>query len=64
MRSHFTQCMSQRAAEMLIEDMEALGPVRIRDVQAAQQQVVGAVRQLQRQGAIATGSGGAEEYVV
>ena len=64
MRSHFTQCMSQRAAEMLTEDMEALGPVRIRDVQAAQQQVVGSVRQLQKQGSITTDRGGGEEYVV
>ena len=63
-RAHFTQCMSQRAAEMLTEDMEALGPVRIRDVQAAQQQVVGSVRQLQKQGSITTDRGGGEEYVV
>ena len=63
-RAHFTQCMSQRAAEMMTEDMEALGPVRIRDVRAAQQQVVAVVRQLQQQGAISTGSGGDDEYVV
>jgi flagellar motor switch protein FliG len=61
---HFTQCMSQRASEMLTEDMEALGPVRIRDVQGAQQQVVGLVRQLQQQGTIAAGRGGTDEYVV
>jgi flagellar motor switch protein FliG len=63
-REHFTQCMSQRAAEMLTEDMEALGPVRIREVQAAQQQVVAVVRQLQKQGGIVTSSGGGDEYVV
>ena len=63
-RAHFTQCMSQRAAEMLSEDMEALGPVRIRDVQAAQQQVVGVVRKLQKQGSIAAGGSGGDEYVV
>jgi flagellar motor switch protein FliG len=62
--AHFTQCMSQRAAEMLTEDMEALGPVRIREVQAAQQQVVGVVRELQRQGSLATGRDGGDEYVV
>jgi flagellar motor switch protein FliG len=49
---------------MLTEDMEALGPVRIRDVQGAQQQVVGVVRQLQQQGTIAAGRGGTDEYVV
>ncbi|MGD0775750.1 MAG: flagellar motor switch protein FliG [Candidatus Solibacter sp.] len=63
-REHFTKCMSQRAAEMLTEDMDALGPVRIRDVQGAQQQVVGVVRQLQQQGTIATSRGGTDEYVV
>jgi flagellar motor switch protein FliG len=63
-REHFTQCMSQRAADMLIEDMDALGPVRIRDVQAAQSQVVGVVRQLQQQGTIATSRGGGDEYVL
>ncbi len=63
-REHFTQCMSQRAADMLIEDMDALGPVRIRDVQAAQSQVVGVVRQLQQQGTIAASRGGGDEYVV
>ncbi len=56
--------MSQRAAEMMVEDMDALGPVRIRDVQAAQTQVVAVVRQLQQQGVIATSHGGSDEYVV
>ncbi len=65
MKQHFTQCMSQRSSEMLLEDMEALGPVRIRDVSAAQQQIVAAVGALKREGAIATSSGGGEgEYVV
>lgn len=63
-REHFTQCMSQRAAEMLVEDMDALGPVRIRDVQAAQTQVVAIIRQLQQQGTISTSRGGSDEYVV
>jgi len=69
LRGHFTQCMSSRSAEMLGEDMEALGPVRIRDVTAAQQQVVTVVRQLQKDGSIAARSGGAagsggDDYVV
>jgi flagellar motor switch protein FliG len=63
-REHFTQCMSQRAAEMMVEDMDALGPVRIRDVQAAQTQIVAVIRQLQQQGAITTNRGGGDEYVV
>ncbi|MGA2715253.1 MAG: FliG C-terminal domain-containing protein, partial [Bryobacteraceae bacterium] len=65
-RTHFTQCMSQRSAEMLIEDMEALGPIRIRDVSSAQQSVIAVIRQLQKEGTIALsqGGGGGDEYVV
>src|SRR5271163_4072126 len=40
LRNHFFKCMSSRAAEMMKEDMEALGPLRSRDVNAAQQEVV------------------------
>lgn len=60
-RTHITAQMSQRAAEMLAEDMEALGPVRVRDVKAAQDEIVAMVRKLQKSGALAAGG---EEYVV
>ncbi|HVW07890.1 MAG TPA: flagellar motor switch protein FliG [Bryobacteraceae bacterium] len=64
-KQHFTQCMSSRSAEMLMEDMEALGPVRLRDVAGAQQQIVGTIRQLEKEGAIASSrGGGGDEYVV
>lgn len=63
-REHFTQCMSQRASEMLNEDIEVLGAVRIRDVQAAQQQVTTLVRQLQQEGGIVISREGGDEYVV
>jgi flagellar motor switch protein FliG len=66
-RNHFTQCMSQRSAEMMTEDMEALGPVRIRDVSAAQQQIIVVIRQLEKEGVIvsSSGSGGQDDgYVV
>jgi flagellar motor switch protein FliG len=61
---HFTQCMSQRAAEMFSEDMEAVGPVRIRDVAAAQAQVVACIRELQKEGSIVLSRGGDDQYVV
>jgi flagellar motor switch protein FliG len=61
---HFTQCMSQRAAEMLKEDMEALGPIRIRDVSGAQSEIVAAIRELQKDGTIASSRGGDDQYVV
>jgi flagellar motor switch protein FliG len=64
MREHFTQCMSQRSAEMLAEDMDALGPVRNRDVEAAQKEVIVALRQLQQAGTISLSREGGDEYVV
>ncbi len=57
-KAHFTQSMSQRGTEMLMEDMEALGPVRIRDVQAAQTQIITKIRELEKEGVISSGGGG------
>jgi flagellar motor switch protein FliG len=62
LKSHILQTLSQRGAEMLKEDMEALGPVKIKEVQAAQQQIIAVVRQLEREGTLST-RGGAEQYV-
>ncbi len=63
-REHFTQSISQRSSEMLAEDMEALGPVRIRDVTAAQKEVILALRQLQQAGTVSLNRDGGDEYVV
>jgi flagellar motor switch protein FliG len=38
--------------------MEALGPVRIRDVQAAQTQIITKIRELEKEGVISSGGGG------
>ncbi|HEY3375604.1 MAG TPA: flagellar motor switch protein FliG [Candidatus Aquicultor sp.] len=56
--------MSQRAGEMLREDMEFLGPVRLRDVEQAQQEIVNTVRRLEEDGEIIVARGGEEEIVV
>ncbi|MDI6717090.1 MAG: flagellar motor switch protein FliG [Actinomycetota bacterium] len=56
--------MSQRAGEMLREDMEFLGPVRLRDVEQAQQEIVNIVRRLEEEGEIIIARGGEEEIVV
>jgi flagellar motor switch protein FliG len=64
MKKHFSQCMSQRGAEMLREDMEALGSVRVRDVEAAQQQIIALVKQLQAEGSLSVKSSGGDQYVV
>ena len=64
-KGHFTQCMSQRSSEMLLEDMDALGPVRLREVVAAQQQIVAAIRQLEKEGVISLNrGGGGDDFVV
>jgi len=54
--------MSQRAAEMLKDDLEAKGPVRISEVEAAQKEILTAARKLAESGAISIGGKG-EEYV-
>lgn len=63
LRQHFVKVMSQRAAEMLREDMDALGPVKIREVDDAQQQIISVIRQLETEGVISLGGGGGDEYV-
>jgi flagellar motor switch protein FliG len=69
LRHHLLQGMSQRGAAMLLEDMEALGPVKIKDVEAAQQQMIAVVRQLESDGVISRNKGGGgggssdEQYV-
>jgi len=63
LRQNFLSQMSQRGAEMLREDMEALGPVKIRDVESSQQQIIAVVRQLEAEGVINLSGGGSEQYV-
>ncbi len=64
LKTHFMEVMSQRGAEMLREDMEALGPVKIKEVEAAQQQIIAVVRQLEAEGAISLKGTVGEQYVV
>ncbi len=54
--------MSKRAAEMLREDMEASGPVRLSEVEAAQKEILTTARRLADEGEIMLGGGG-EEFV-
>lgn len=54
--------MSQRAAEMLKDDLEAKGPVRLSEVEAAQKEILTVARKLAEGGTIALGGKG-EEYV-
>jgi flagellar motor switch protein FliG len=56
--------MSERAANMLREDMEFMGPVRLRAVEEAQQRVVNVIRRLEESGDIIVSRGGVEELIV
>jgi flagellar motor switch protein FliG len=63
-RTRFFSNMSKRAAEMLREEMEVLGAVRLRDVEKAQQDIVSIARKLEEEGVIVTGAAAGEAYVV
>ncbi len=57
--------MSERASQLIKEDMEYMGPVRISDVEAAQQKIVDVVRRLEDSGElIISGRGGEKELIV
>ena len=64
LRNHILTCMSQRGGEMMKEDMEALGPVKIKEVEAAQQQIISVVRQLESEGVLSLKGAVGEQYVV
>jgi len=58
-------CMSSRAVEMLKEDMEIMGPTRVKDVEAAQQAIIKIAKRLEQEGKIQlmSGGGGEDEFV-
>jgi flagellar motor switch protein FliG len=64
LKQKFLDCMSQRGADMLREDMDALGPVKIKEVDAAQQQIIAVVRQLESEGVVSLKGAVGEQYVV
>lgn len=56
--------MSKRLAVMIKEDMEFMGPVRMKDVEEAQQKIVSIIRKLEDAGEIVISRGGGDEIVV
>jgi flagellar motor switch protein FliG len=56
--------MSKRAAALLSEDMDFMGPIRLRDVEEAQQKIVNIIRKLEDAGEIVVARTGEEELVV
>lgn len=55
--------MSKRAAEMLRDDLDAKGPVRLSEVEAAQKEILAIARRLSEAGELALGGKGGEQYV-
>jgi len=56
--------MSERAAQMLKEDLDVMGPARLKDVEAAQQSILKAAKKLESEGKIVLVSKGKEEVFV
>jgi flagellar motor switch protein FliG len=56
--------MSKRQAEMINEDIQYMGPVRLRDVEEAQQKIVNIIRKLEDAGEIIISRGGGDEIIV
>ena len=64
-QQQFFRNMSGRGVEMMKEEVEIMGPVKIKDVHAAQQRIVEVVRKLEEEGRINLGGrGSGDEYVV
>ena len=56
--------LSKRLAVMIKEDMDFMGPVRMKDVEEAQQKIVNVIRKLEDAGEIVISRGGGDELVV
>lgn len=63
-RAKIMHNVSRHQAEQLTEATELLGPVRLREVEDAQQRIVGVIRRLEDEGEIVVARGGADEIVV
>ena len=64
LKQHIMKNMSERAASALQEEMEFLGPVRVKDVEAAQTRIIAAVRTLEEAGEIVLGGRGGDDEVI
>jgi flagellar motor switch protein FliG len=64
LRDLFFSNMSERAAKIMKEDMESMGPVRLKDVEEAQQYIVNTVKDLEGRGEITIMSGDSEDELI
>jgi len=63
MKQKFFKNMSERAAQMLKDDLEAKGPVKLSEVEASQKEILLTARRLADEGRVQIGGKGGEEYV-
>jgi flagellar motor switch protein FliG len=63
LKERFFKNMSTRAVQVLKEEMEYLGPVRLRDVETAQHEIVQVVRQLEQEDVISLHGGSEDRYI-
>jgi len=63
MRTKIFGNMSQRAAEMLKDDLESKGPVKVSEVETEQKEILKIVRRLVEEGQVSLGGGGDDAYV-
>jgi flagellar motor switch protein FliG len=64
LRAHVFSAMSTRAADMLKEDMEVMGPVRAREVAGAQHEILGLARNLEAEGKVILKLEQGDDFVV
>jgi len=64
LKAKFFKNMSSRAAEMLQEELEIMGPVRLRDVEAAQQKIIQVAKRLESEGQLVLTSKGGDDIFV
>ena len=63
LREKILRNMSKRAAEMLQDDLEAMGPIRVADVESAQKEILSIARRLSDAGELMLTGGGADEFL-
>ncbi len=63
LRDKLFACMSSRAAANIMDEMEALGPVRLTEVQDAQKAIINVARRLSDEGAIVLAGRGGDDFV-
>jgi flagellar motor switch protein FliG len=64
LREKILHNMSQRAREIIVEEMDYMGPVRLRQVEEAQQKIVAVIRRLEEAGEIVIAGGGGDDEII